>query len=229
MRRSLTALVTAFALGTAALLTPAAPAMAQSVPPVQDKQYVLRFGDTLNLKVVENEKLAVDNQPIRPDGRISLPLIGEIQAGGLTLPQLTERVSKLYGKFFVDPHVVINVARFRPLDINVVGQVNKPGTYQVPTSVRLLHAIALGGGFTNDRADLRNVTILRENGKIMTVDVVEILDGKIENNVLINDGDTVRVAEVNTIDYKAILPPVASVISILGTLALIAWRVDQIK
>lgn len=226
--RSLIAFTAAFALATAAFVLPAAPAQAQAVPPVQDKQYILRFGDTLNLKVVENEKLAIDNQPIRPDGRVSLPLVGEVLAGGLTLPQLTERVGKLYGKFFVDPHVVINVATFRKIDINVVGLLNRPGTYQVAEPVRLLHAIALGGGFHNQRSDLRDVLVLRATGKIQHIDVYGILDGKIEDNVLIYDGDTVRVNEVSTPDYLAILPPIASVIGIIGTLVVIAWRVNVI-
>lgn len=226
--QKLIAALTACTLALGGLFLHAPAAQAQSVPPVSDKQYVLRFGDALNLRVVENEKLQMDNQPIRPDGRISMPLIGEIQAGGLTLPQLSERVAKAYGKFFVDPHVVINVARFRPLDINVVGMVNKPGTYQVPSAVRLMHAIALGGGFSNERADLTNVILLRDNGTLQKIDVTQILEGKVENNVLVYDGDTVRVGEVSSPDWKAILPPVAQIASVLGTVAIIWWRLDQV-
>ena len=221
-----TALFTACALALGTLCLHAPAAQAQAVPPVTDKQYVLRFGDALNLRVVENEKLQMDAQPIRPDGRISMPLVGEIQAGGLTLPQLSERVGKAYSKFFVDPHVVINVARFRPLDINVVGMVNKPGTFQVPTSVRLLHAIALGGCFHQERADLTSVLVLPQNGTIQRIDVNQIMDGKIDQNVLINDGDTVRVAEVGTPDWKALLPPIGQVASLLATLALFTFRVQ---
>ncbi len=101
----------------AAVLLSGSPGLAAPAAtlPAADKQYVLRYGDSINLYVVENEKLAIQNQPIRPDGRVSMPLIGEVIAGGLTLPQLTERVAKSYTKFFVDPHVVVNVATFRAL------------------------------------------------------------------------------------------------------------------
>ena len=205
-----------------------APATAQTPPapaaPVVDKQYVLRFGDTLNLKVVENEKLEIENQPIRPDGRVSLPMIGEVQAGGLTLPQLTERISKSYGRFFVDPHVVINVAQFRPLDITVLGMVNRPGTYQVKEPVRLLQAIALGGGFDTQRSDLRNVMVVKANGDVRRIDVVAVLEGKVEDNVAITDGDTVRVPEVSSPDWYRILPPLASALSITSTIVILLTR-----
>jgi polysaccharide export outer membrane protein len=221
MRRRLTAHLCAFVIATTALVAPAA--QAEVAQPIQDKQYVLRFGDSLNLKVVENEKLTIEDQPIRPDGRVSMPLIGEIQAGGLTLPQLTERITKSYGKFFVDPHVVVNVAKFRPLDINIVGQVNRPGTYQVAAPVRLLNAIGLGGGFDNFRADLTNVVILRQNGSFQRIDLNEVLNGKVELNVMVYDGDTIRVGEVAHPDFRTLVPSVASVISALGTI-LIVWR-----
>lgn len=191
--------------------------------PVQDGQYVLRYGDTVNLKVVENEKLELRNQPIRPDGRINFPLIGEIQAGGLTLPQLMERTTKAYGKFFVDPHVVINVENFRPLSINVVGLLNKPGTYAIKEPVRLLQALALAGGY-DPRANLTDVLVLRANGAVQQIDVGAVLTGKIEDNVWVYDGDTVRVTEVSTPDLYRVLPPLAAALSITSTIIILILR-----
>lgn len=219
---------TAFALALALVAGPLPPAQAQTAPPaaVVDKQYVLRFGDSLNLKVVENEKLTIEAQPIRPDGRISLPLIGEVKAGGLTLPQLTERINKAYGRFFVDPHVIINVAEFRPLDITVIGLVNKPGTYQVKEPIRLLQAIALGGGYDTQRSDLRDVLVVRANGETQRIDLFAVLNGKLEDNVIIADGDTVRVNEVGSPDWYRILPTVASVVSAVGTLAIVLIQIQ---
>jgi polysaccharide export outer membrane protein len=191
--------------------------------PVQDSQYVLRYGDTVNLKVVENEKLELRNQPIRPDGRINFPLIGEVQAGGLTLPQLTERVTKAYNKFFVDPHVVINVETFRPLSINVVGLLNRPGTYAIKEPVRLLQAIALAGGY-DPRAELGDVLVLRANGASQQIDVRAVLAGNIENNLWIYDGDTIRVNEVSTPDLYRLLPPLAAALSITSTIIILVLR-----
>lgn len=219
-------LFTALVLAGSLMIGQAPPAAAQAAAPaaVVDKQYVLRFGDTLNLKVVENEKLTLENQPIRPDGRISLPMIGEVNAGGLTLPQLTERITKAYGRFFVDPHVVINVAQFRPLDVTILGLVHKPGTYQVKEPIRLLQAIALGGGFDTQRSDLRNVLVVKANGDVRRIDVYAVLEGKVEDNVVINDGDTVRINEVGTPDWYRILPPLASALSITSTIIILLTR-----
>lgn len=219
---------TAFALALALVAGPLPPAQAQAQPAapaaVVDTQYVLRFGDSLNLKVVENEKLTIEKQPIRPDGRISLPLIGEVKAGGLTLPQLTERINKAYGRFFVDPHVIINVAEFRPIDITVLGLVNKPGTYQVKEPIRLLQAVALGGGYDTQRSNLRDVLVVKADGTTQRIDLMAVLDGKVEDNVLISDGDTVRVNEVSSPDWYRILPVLASSLSIASTIIIVLTR-----
>ena len=217
---------TAFALALALVAGPLPPAQAQAAAPaaVVDTQYVLRFGDSLNLKVVENEKLTIEKQPIRPDGRISLPLIGEVKAGGLTLPQLTERINKAYGRFFVDPHVIINVAEFRPIDITVLGLVNKPGTYQVKEPIRLLQAVALGGGYDTQRSNLHDVLVVKANGTTQRIDLMAVLDGKVEDNVLISDGDTVRVNEVSSPDWYRILPVLASSLSIASTIIIVLTR-----
>jgi polysaccharide export outer membrane protein len=203
------------------------PSAAASPSTKVDSQYTLRYGDTVNLKVVENEKLTLQDQPIRPDGRVSFPLIGEVQAGGLTLPQLTERVTQAYGRFFVDPHVVINVENFRPLTINVVGLVNRPGTYEIKEPVRLLQAIALGGGYDIQRAELKDVLVLRADGEVRRVDLTGALAGKTDENLWLHDGDTVRVAEVAGPDWYRLLPPVASAITVASSVLLViiqAWR-----
>lgn len=202
-------------------------AASASAPARADSQYVLRYGDTVNLKVVENEKLTLQDQPIRPDGRVSFPLVGEVVAGGLTLPQLTERVTQAYGRFFVDPHVVINVEKFRPLTINVVGLVQKPGTYEIKEPVRLLQAIALGGGYEVTRADLRDVLVLRASGEVRHVNLANALAGKAEDNVLLLDGDTVRVSEVDGPDWYRLLPPVSAVLNIAATILLIVVQVQR--
>ncbi|MEB3285305.1 MAG: polysaccharide biosynthesis/export family protein [Candidatus Sericytochromatia bacterium] len=206
---------------TLALLTAALPVQAN---PVQEGHYVLRYGDTVNLKVVENEKLELHNQPIRPDGRLTFPLIGEVQAGGLTLPQLIERVTKAYGRFFVDPHVVINVENFRPLSINAVGFLNKPGTYAIKEPVRLLQAIALAGGY-DPRGNLTDVLVLRANGAMQPIDLRAVLAGKVEDNIWIYDGDTIRINEVSSPDFYRLLPPLAAALSITSTIIILILRI----
>lgn len=215
-------------LATSMLLVSSPAVRAQETPPVAtasnpayDQQYVLRFGDALNMRIIENEKLEIKEQPIRPDGRISLPLVGEVQAGGLTLPQLQQRVTKLYAKFFVEPHVIINVAKFRPLSISVVGLVNKPDTFEIHEPIHLLQAIGLAGGVERMRGDIHRVLVVRPNGTHKLIDLQDVMEGKAEDNVLLYDGDTVRVFEIGGPDWYQILPTVANSLSILTSIVVI--------
>ncbi|MEB3327735.1 MAG: polysaccharide biosynthesis/export family protein [Candidatus Sericytochromatia bacterium] len=217
----MTRLLASLLVAAIALASPLPRAAAAPAAVKVDSQYTLRYGDTVNLKVVENEKLTLQDQPIRPDGRVSFPLIGEVRAGGLTLPQLTEQVTQAYGRFFVDPHVVINVEKFRPLTINVVGFVNRPGTYEIKEPVRLLQAIALGGGYNLQRAELKDVLVLRASGEVRHVDLASALAGRTEENPWLQDGDTVRLAEVTGPDWYRLLPPLASALSIASTIVLL--------
>lgn len=211
-------------LALAMILWQQAPSMAQAQPtpgtPVQIKSYVLGYGDSLNVVVVGNEQLKIEEQPIRPDGRISLPLIGEVRAGGLTVVQLTDSVTKSYTKFFVDPKIVVNVAKFRPLQVSVLGKVGKPGTFPVAEPIRLLPAIAMAGGL-EDRANPGDVVVLRANGDRQMIDLNEVFAGKIQDNVVLFDGDSVTVGETHSPDWYRLLPPIASSLSIMSTIIIL--------
>ena len=219
-------------IATSLVSLTAPPALAQQAPapaqvaPVSVAQYVLRFGDAINMRVVGNEQLLIEKQPIRPDGRISLPLIGEVQAGGLTVPQFQDRVRQAFQRYIVDPQVVINVAEFRPLQISLMGFVNKPDTYVVKEPIRLIQAIALAGGADRRRGDLTRVLVLRPSGERVTVDVLAVLDGRVDQNLMLFDGDTVRVEEVYGPDWIAILGPIST---IAATLAAVALFIDRTR
>ena len=204
-----------------------APAYAQpetpSSPVAAPRSYVLDYGDALNVQVVGNEQLAIKEQPVRPDGRISLPLIGEVQAGGLTVQQLSDRITKAYTKFFVDPKIVVNVAKFRALQVSVIGKVNRPGTFPVPEPVKLLPALALAGGL-DDRANPTNVLVLRANGERQVINMLDLYAGRMEDNVMLFDGDTVSVEETASPDWYRLLPPIASSLSILSTIIILLTR-----
>jgi polysaccharide export outer membrane protein len=231
LRASLSCLVV-----LAMVLWQQAPAYAQAAEPapaaspaprtgqaVAQRSYVLGYGDALNVAVVGNEPLRIEDQPIRPDGRISLPLIGEVQAGGLTVTQLSERVTKAYTKFFVDPKVVVNVAKFRPLTISVVGKVGKPGSFPIAEPIRLLPAIGLAGGL-DDRANPTNVLVLRAAGDREVINLIDVFEGRVDDNIILYDGDTVRVEETGSPDWYRLLPPIASSLSILSTIIILLTR-----
>lgn len=226
--RPLVRLTAAFLVAALGFLAaPPLPAFAQDAPAkasasaANSRDYVLRFGDSLNVFVLENENLEVDEEPIRPDGRISLPLIGELQASGLTIPQLHDRITKAYVKYFVEPHVVVNVAHFRQLSVSVVGLVTHPNTFPIPEPIHLLQAIGLAGGVTPERGDLHRVLVVRPSGEHQMIDLQAVMEGKAEDNVMLYDGDTVRVFEVDGPDWYRVLPTVANSLSILTSIVVI--------
>ena len=220
-------LATCLTVASMAMLAPRA-ALAD-VPPaaVVDQKYVLRFGDTLNLRVLENDKLETRDLPVRPDGRISLPLVGELQAGGLTVPQLQGVITKAYTKYYVDPHVVVYISHFRPISISVVGLVNKPDTFKVEEPIRLLQAIGLAGGVNHERGDMHHLLVVRPSGEHQDIDLMEVMEGKVADNVMLYDGDTVRVFEVSGPDWYRVLPVAASTASLLSSILIILLQISN--
>ncbi len=100
--------------------------------------------------------------PVRPDGKISLPLVGELQASTLTPSQLQEEISQKLQKFISEPEVTVMVQEVKSRHFNILGQVAKPGSYQLTNSMTILDAIATAGGL-RDFAKRKSIYILRPN------------------------------------------------------------------
>jgi len=98
--------------------------------------------------------------PVRPDGMISLPLLGEIKAAGLTPVQLRDEITAPLKKLMADPEVTVIVTEVHSLAFNMVGQVLKPGYYPLTRRMTVLDAIALAGGF-RDFAKQKKIYVLR--------------------------------------------------------------------
>jgi polysaccharide export outer membrane protein len=199
------------------------PTPAEAAAPPAQQGYVLRYGDTLSLWMLGNETFKLENQPIRPDGRLSVPLLGEVNAGGLTVAQLSAALTEGYRRYILAPRLVVNVATFRPLKINVLGLVNKPGTYVVAEPTDLLAGLALAGGLNRERADAQAIELRRADGSHRVVSLERILVGE-EENVLMGDGDTLIIAEVAGPNWDKILPHMATALSIIGSIAVISWN-----
>lgn len=99
---------------------------------------------------------------VRPDGKISLPLVGELQASTLTPSQLQEEISQKLQKFISEPEVTVMVQEVKSRHFNILGQVAKPGSYQLTNSMTILDAIATAGGL-RDFAKRKSIYILRPN------------------------------------------------------------------
>lgn len=136
--------------------TPAAPAV------FGETEYRLGPEDQIQFFVWKEPDLST-TVVIRPDGKISLPLIGEVEAVGKTAHQLQDETTKRLRQFVTDPAVSVIVTQVNSPKISVLGQVKRPDVYRLKQRMTVLDAIALAGGFT-EYADRDKVVIIR-NGK----------------------------------------------------------------
>jgi polysaccharide export outer membrane protein len=134
--------------------------------------------------------------PVRMDGKISLPLIDDIQAAGYTARQLKEVLTKRLKEFIDNPNVTVTVVEANSYKVYVSGQVKTPGVYRLRNETTLLQIIPMAGGFT-DWANQKKILIIRkENGKEkrITVNYKKIVKGDTpESNIILKAGDTVIV------------------------------------
>lgn len=127
----------------------------------RDPRYVIGNDDVLAISVW-NEKELTESVPVRSDGNISMPLIGEVQASGKTPTQLEQDISTKLRAYVTQPDVTVTVMQMNSRKINILGRVKKPGSYPLTTTMTVLDAIALAGGF-QDFAKQGKVYVLRQN------------------------------------------------------------------
>ena len=160
-----------------------------------DEEFILGHGDKLRVVVWEQNGLDVD-VTVQPDGMISLPLVDDVPAAGLTVEALREDLDKRYREFILEPTVSIIVKEIRSLKIYVLGEVSKPGEYDLLSYTDVLQAITKAGGFTI-YAKKSKVEIIRTFGgqKIKTrFNYNQVLRGKnLQQNIPLKPGDVIIV------------------------------------
>jgi polysaccharide export outer membrane protein len=137
----------------------AAPGSVGSAAVDPTENFVIGAGDVLSINVWKEDAIS-RVIPVRSDGRISLPLVGEIQAGGRTPKQLETEITAKLKDFVSEPDVTVIVQEIRSQKFNVLGMVMKPGSYALANTTTVLDAIAMAGGF-RDFAKQKDVYVLR--------------------------------------------------------------------
>jgi polysaccharide export outer membrane protein len=166
---------------------------AQGEVAADSNQYVIGPEDSLYIHVWKEENLS-RTVPVRIDGKISLPLIDEIQASGLTPLQLKENLIKRFKDFVDIPNVSVIVMEANSFKVFVSGYVKTPGVVRLRSETTILQAISMVGGFT-EWANQRKILIIRkEEGKEkrITVNYKKIVSGD-EPNLVLKSGDTIIV------------------------------------
>jgi len=171
--------------------TPAANGTAIAVPP----GYMIGAGDLLSIVFWRDKDMSAD-VTVRPDGRISIPLINEIVAAGSTPEELRARLTQAAGKLITDPDVTVVVKEIHSRNVYITGNVAKPSTYPMSGEMTVLQLIAVSGGLL-DWAKSKDISIIRmENGKqrVFKFNFKDVVDQKRPaDNIILKPGDTVYV------------------------------------
>jgi len=173
---------------------PAQPQTAASAPvPAADLSYRIGPQDILRVDVWKETEIS-RSVPVRPDGKISLPLLNDVQASGLTAMELANVITEGLKKFINNPQVTVTVSEINSRRIYVTGEVTRPGAYPLLPNMTTLQALTSGGGFTQF-ANIKKIYVLRtENGKQVKrpFNYKAVLDGKADD-IPLQPGDTIVV------------------------------------
>ncbi len=135
--------------------------------PMERESYRIGVTDILRIAVWRNEDLSID-VPVRPDGKISVPLLDDVQAAGLTPTELKEILSREFAEYITAPNVTVVVLSMGSRSISVIGGVNRPGHFPIERNLRVLEAIAAAGGFSAfaQKDDVRVVRRTDDGGEV---------------------------------------------------------------
>lgn len=125
----------------------------------EDQEYTLGFGDVVKIKFFNNEEFD-EEVTVRPDGRISLQRVGDIEVSGMTPMALTEIITGKYAEIIRDPEVTVIVSEFGGNTVYILGEVESPGSYPLQRNMTLIRSLAVAGGPT-DEANLGSVILIR--------------------------------------------------------------------
>ena len=163
--------------------------------PVLPKGYVIGPEDILSVVVWREKDLSAD-VVVRPDGKISLPLLNDVQAAGYTPEQLAEIIEKAAMKYVTESDATVIVKEIHSRKVFVLGDVARPGAFPLTSQMTVLQLIASVGGLL-EFADKSNILILRnENGRErrLRFNYKEVIDGKnLQQNIALQPGDTILV------------------------------------
>src|SRR5689334_3441670 len=178
-------------------IPPAAAAAAAPRPtdPVVPAGYVIGTDDVLSIVYWKDKDMSADAK-VRPDGRIALPLINEVQAAGLTPEQLHKRLMEESKKYMEDANITVVVREINSRKAFITGEVYKPGPYPLTAPTTVLQLISMAGGL-REYAEPRKIVIMRnENGRQISLpfNYKDVAAGKkLDQNIELKPGDTVVV------------------------------------
>ena len=170
-------------------------------PARADENYKLQTGDRVLIKIYpEDEYLKGGEMEVSSEGNITLPLVGKIAVAGMLVIDAQKSIRDVLAQdYLVNPEVVIEVLEYKKHFFVILGQVKKPGTYEIPpgsATLTLLQAVSLAGGFS-DIANVKKIKIMRKSGgenQVIRANAEAIMSGS-EADIEIETGDIIHVSE----------------------------------
>ena len=160
-------------------------------PSVDPKTYAIGIGDVLYIRVWR-EMDFTGAYGVRPDGKITIPLVGDVQAAGLTPERLGEQLKEALAEYINSPDVSVSLQQVNSKKFFITGEVARPGEYTLVTPTRVFDALSNASGF-RDFANKKKILIIRGAERIR-FNYLEVLKGKNpEQNIFIENGDTIVV------------------------------------
>jgi polysaccharide biosynthesis/export protein len=180
---------------TAQSTVPAMPDDAVKKSATTDPNYVIGAQDVLDINVWKEPDVS-RIVPVRPDGKISLPLLNDVQAAGLTPAQLAAQITESLKKYVTNPQVTVIVSTINSQRVYILGEVTRPGAFPMLPGMSVLQALSSAGGFTQF-AKVKSIFVRRiENGKESKYpfNYKDVISGKKpEQDILLKAGDTIVV------------------------------------
>jgi len=170
-------------------------AVQAQTPATTDASYKIGAQDVLRIDVWKEPEIS-RSVPVRPDGKVSLPLLNDVQAAGLTSMELAGVITEGLKKFINNPQVTVSVSEINSRRVYVTGEVTRPGAFPLLPNMTVLQALTSAGGFTQF-ARIKSIYVLRtESGKQVKhpFNYKDVVNGKrAEDNILLQPGDTIVV------------------------------------
>jgi polysaccharide export outer membrane protein len=159
------------------------------------KEYRIGVDDEVEISVYGQKELK-KTQDVRPDGNIAFPLIGDVQASGLTPDELRDQIEQKLSEYVRSPSVTVVIVTYKSKKVSILGEVKTPGLLRLSSEISMLEGISRVGGIT-DNADLQGSMLVRD-GKILPVNFKKLLrQGDLTQNVILKSEDVVLIPNVS--------------------------------
>jgi polysaccharide export outer membrane protein len=165
--------------------------------PGDTQQFVIGAEDVISISVYDQPQFQVTSQSVRPDGIISMPLVGEVKATGKTPHELETEIAKILSDQYLRtaPRVMVTINTVKSRYFLIEGGVNKPGRYDLLVPTTIIQALVNAGGF-HEFANTKKINLLRDGKVIVVFNFNDAIKGKHpENNVYLKHGDLIAVKE----------------------------------